>query len=259
MDRKSFDTRMRALECFHHLRLLPATWVVVRVDGRAFTHFTASRFQKPFDAALHDLMVRTARILLEELQGCYAYTASDEISVLLTRDWALFDRKLEKVVSISAAIASATFTHLCGVPAHFDSRVWLGAEDVLVIDYFRWRQAEATRCALHSWCYWTLRRAGKSATEATAALAGTSVAEQNALLFQHGINFNDLPAWQRRGTGLYWEHYTKEGYDPIQQRPVLATRRRLKVDQDLPLRDAYAELLWRLIRAHSASSCSPTA
>src|SRR5207249_1656476 len=67
-----------------------------------------------------------------------------------------FDRKLEKVVSLSAGIASAAFTQACGVPVHFDSRVWLGADAALVVDYFRWRQADAARCALHGWCYWTL-------------------------------------------------------------------------------------------------------
>jgi tRNA(His) 5'-end guanylyltransferase len=32
------------------------------------------------------------------------------------------------------------------------------------------------------------------------------------LLFQHGINFNDLPNWQKRGIGLYWETYDKPAY-----------------------------------------------
>jgi tRNA(His) 5'-end guanylyltransferase len=43
---------------------------------------------------------------------------------------------------------------------------------------------------------------------------------KNELLFQHGINFNDLPTWQRRGVGLYWQEYRIAGYDPQQQRAV---------------------------------------
>jgi len=100
MNRDAFDQRMRALECFHDLRLLPGAWVVVRVDGRGFSRFTAPRFDKPFDTALHKLMVQTARVLLDALQGCYAYTESDEISVLCPPEWELFDRKLEKMVSL---------------------------------------------------------------------------------------------------------------------------------------------------------------
>lgn len=47
-----------------------------------------------------------------------------------------------------------------------------------------------------------MRQAGASARKATAALEGASTAAQNELLHHHGVNFNDLPAWQRRGTSL---------------------------------------------------------
>ncbi|MFY0581846.1 hypothetical protein ACN28S_53015 [Cystobacter fuscus] len=52
------------------------------------------------------------------------------------------------------------------MPAVFDSRVWLGVNEDAVLDYFRWRQADATRCALNGWCYWTLRKEGQSAAQA---------------------------------------------------------------------------------------------
>lgn len=41
-------------------------------------------------------MVETAKVLLSELDGIYAYTESDEISVWFPPDWDLFDRSLEK-------------------------------------------------------------------------------------------------------------------------------------------------------------------
>lgn len=234
-----FDARMRAFEYFHDVRLLPDTWVVIRVDGRGFSRFTEARFEKPFDAAFHAMMVATASALLEQLHGVYAYTESDEISVLLRRDWDLFDRGLEKAVSISAGIASAAFTLACGEAAHFDSRVWLGVSNEHVVDYLRWRQADATRCALNGWCYWTLRKEGRSVREATRYLDRMPVSEKNELLFTRGTNFNDLPAWQRRGTGLYWEEYEKSGFDPIRKETVTAKRRRVKVDEELPMKEAY--------------------
>ena len=104
-----FERRMRALECFHTLRFVPGAWLILRLDGRGFSRLTESRFEKPFDPRFHDAMVQTAQVDLEDLQGLYAYTESDEISVLFSRDWALFDRELEKVVSISAGLASAAF------------------------------------------------------------------------------------------------------------------------------------------------------
>ncbi len=249
MDNQSFENRMRELEYFHNLRLLPETWVIVRVDGRSFSGFTESRFEKPFDLEFHKLMVQTAQTLLEEMQGIYAYTESDEISVLFPLNWDFFNRSLEKIVSISASIASATFTHVAGTVVCFDSRVWLGANQSQVVDYFRWRQADANHYALNSWCYWTLRKLGKSATRSTAELKNQSVAFKNELLFHNGINFNDLPTWQRRGTGLYWEKYTKQGYNPIEKENVVRLRRRIKIDGTLPMKEDYGQFIAEIINA----------
>ena len=243
MDNDEFERRMRALEYFHALRAIPGAWIVLRVDGRSFTRFTADRFEKPFDATLHGYMVATARALLTDLHGLYVYTESDEISLLLPPTWSLFDREVEKLVSISAAIASATFTHACGAIAQFDSRIWLGLDEQQVVDYFRWRQEDAARGSLHSACYWLLRKEGRSEREATDALHRASIADKNELLFTRGVNYNDLPTWQRRGAAVRWEVYEKAGYNPQTQEPVMAQRRRMRVDEDLPMKDAYADYL----------------
>ena len=49
----------------------------------------------------------------------------------------------------------------------------------LVVDYFRWRQEDATRNALNAHCYWLLRKEGKSMKDATNALLRLSVTEKN--------------------------------------------------------------------------------
>jgi tRNA(His) 5'-end guanylyltransferase len=82
---------------------------------------------------------------------------------------------------------------------------------------------------------------------AVLALRGQDKASQNELLFQHGINFNDLPAWQRRGVGLYWESYRKPGFDPLRAEPVMAERRRIRIDAELPMAEAYEDLVRRLL------------
>src|SRR5688572_3636404 len=115
--------------------------------------------------------------------------------------------------STSMACVSCPARGLCFVSmvaAQFDCRIWMGAQKELVLDYFRWRQADAARCALNGWAYWTLRKAGRTVEEATTALHSQSVAYKNELLFQNGINFNDVPTWQKRGTGVYWETFQKE-------------------------------------------------
>lgn len=105
-------------------------------------------------------------------------------------------------------------------------------------DYSRWRSEDAHRNALNAHCYWRLRREGRGVADATAMLARLSVAEKNALLFQRGVNFNDLPNWQKRGTGLYRETYAKETRNPRMGVTVLAERRRIKLDSGPPMKDA---------------------
>jgi tRNA(His) guanylyltransferase len=254
MKTDDLESRMRRLEWFHSLRALPGVWPIVRVDGRSFSRLTESMFQKPFDPQFHGFMTATASALLETLQGLYCYTESDEISILLPRQSDLFDRELEKLVSVSAGVASATFTHQFGkAVAHFDGRLCLAANGSLVVDYFRWRQADAARCALNGWCYWTLRKDGQNVGEATKALEGMSIADKNELLFQRGTNFNDVPAWQRRGTGIYWKTFEKPGTNPKTGVTVTALRRRIHVDDELPVGDDYATFIQSLVAADEAA------
>jgi tRNA(His) 5'-end guanylyltransferase len=172
--------------------------------------------------------------------GC---THSDEISVVLPPGFDIFSREVEKLVSVSAGICSAAFTSAAGVPGHFDARLWIGASADDVADYFSWRQSDAARSALSMWCYWTLRQNGSSAREATSALRRATSAEQNELLWQHGINFNDVPAWHKRGAGLSWQAYEKTGVDPRTGAETTAVRRRLHLDNELPVKDEYRALV----------------
>ncbi|MEV0404482.1 tRNA(His) guanylyltransferase Thg1 family protein [Actinoallomurus sp. NPDC050550] len=251
MRSNELEARMRALEWFHSLTVLPGAWSVIRVDGRSFSRFTEDRFDKPFDARFSGFMTETARALVTELGGRYAYTESDEISVLLDRSSDLFGREVEKLVSIAASVATAAFTLAVGEAVHFDARVWVGTGVGDVVDYFSWRQADAARCALNGWCYWTLRGEGRSRREATRMLQHTSVADKNELLFARGVNFNDVPVWQRRGIGLWWESFERPGRDPVRG-AVTAVRRRLHVESDLPMKDDYRDLVRRIAEAEES-------
>lgn len=249
MNNDLFESKMRSLEYFHNLKLLPETYTVIRVDGRSFSNFTYnSKFDKPFDLTFHSWMIETTKALVNELGGIYGYTESDEISILFPTDWDLFNRSVEKLVSISASIASSTFTCLSSSIVSFDSRLISLVNKSQVVDYFLWRQADATRCALNGYSYWTLRSLGHSARKATSILDEKTKEFKNELLFENGINFNEVPTWQRRGTGIYWETYEKVGYNPLTKEEVLTTRRRLKVDEDLPRKDDYGSFIEKLLK-----------
>ncbi len=244
------DKKMRVFETAADLCVLPGMYMVARLDGRSFTRLTKEvcQFEAPFDVRFRDLMVATAESLMTcGFRVLYAYTESDEISLLFDPEEQLFGRKLRKYNSTLAGEASAQFSVRLGQPATFDSRISQLPSAELVVDYFRWRIEDAARNALNSWCYWTLRKEGQNEQQATKRLLGLSVSQKNELLFQYGINFNELPSWQKRGVGLYWEEYDKPSVNPITKEEVTARRRRIRTDLDLPMKDEYGQFVRSLI------------
>lgn len=234
--------KMRRFETAADFCVLPGLYMAARLDGRNFTRLTKEvhSFEAPFDERFRDYMVATTEHLMQcGFRVVYGYTQSDEISLLFHRDETTFERKLRKYTSILAGEASARFSLLLGDVAAFDCRISQLPTVELVCDYFRWRHEDAHRNALHAHCYWLLRKQGKTVAEATEALHKMSVARKNELLFSAGINFNNLPNWQKRGVGLFWESYEKLAENPISGEAVTVQRRRLKVEFELPMKDQY--------------------
>jgi len=240
------------MEFLHSLQILPQAWIVVRVDGSGFSKLTNENFEKPFDEKFHDLMMGTAQTLLAKLQGIYCYSFSDEISVVLPPTWDLFERRWEKTLSVSAGIASSHFTHLYGKPVHFHSHIWVGAREPLLMDYLCWKQANALRHAIYEWCYWTLRKEGYGRGEATKELKGKSWEGKVEFLLRKGINFKEIPLWQRRGAGIYWKKYQKQGFNPKREETVLVMRRRVEVVERLPEKEQYRKWLQGILEGDSS-------
>lgn len=92
-----------------------------------------------------------------------------------------------------------------GRPAVFDCRLIPLPNIGYVVDYFRWRQEDSHRNSLNGYCYWLLRDQGISATEVQKRISGISIGEKNELLFSMGVNYNDLPSWQKRGVGMFFK------------------------------------------------------
>lgn len=248
------DVKMRVFETAHDLSVLPGLYLIARIDGRSFTRLTKEihKFESPFDVRMRDYMVETTAHLMNcGFRVVYGYTQSDEISLLFNLDEELFGRKTRKYNSILAGEASAKFSLLLGDLACFDCRIVELPGIDLVCDYFRWRNEDAQRNALSAHCYWALRKDGLGVNEATARLSGMSVSLKNELLFQYGTNFNDVPGWQKRGVGLYWEEYEKQALNPKTGESVTAIRRRIKRDLELPMREEYSAFVRTLVTQHS--------
>ncbi len=163
MRKDSLGDRMKNnYENRNRIYLNRRTPVIIRLDGRAF-HTLTKHLEKPYDKDFIEVMQKTAEFLVNEVQGCsFAYVQSDEISLLLTDfdkfdTQAWFDYNVQKIISISASLATAKFNELwckneklykitknsnpCAV---FDARCFNIPEDE-VKNYFIWRQQDWVR------------------------------------------------------------------------------------------------------------------
>ncbi len=246
------DKKLRIYETAHDFCVPPNLYIVARIDGRGFTRLTKEThpFERPFDVKFRDLMIETVKHLMTcGFNVVYGYTESDEISLLFDINEAAFSRKVRKFNSVLAGEASAKFSLLLGDIGAFDCRISQLPRIQDVEDYFRWRNEDAHRNALNAHCYWVLRKQGESAIQATKTIEGRPTAFKNELLFQQGINFNELPNWQKRGVGLYWKNVEKEGWNPVKETVVHSTRREIEIDIDLPMGDAYNAFIRERIHA----------
>ena len=204
--------------------------VAIRIDGKAFHTFTRG-FQKPFDEVLIKSMQGTMKYLCENIQGCVlGYTQSDEITLILVdykklTSSAWFDYEVQKICSIAASMATMAFNNAFGLNieketlgfsdkdgnivdkdkyklylthlnsslngAMFDARCFnIPKEEVTNLVY--WRQLDASRNSIQM-----VGQANFSHKE----LQNKSCNDiQDMLMTQKGINWNDLPTYQKRGS-----------------------------------------------------------
>jgi len=195
-------------------KLLPSTYIVVRIDGRGFTKFCeAHNYEKPNDIRGVSLMNRAAQAVMDYFQDIWlAYGQSDEYSFVLKKNTTLFNRRAEKIATtITSCFASAFVLHfkdffpnevLKDVPM-FDGRCVCYPDEKILKDYLSWRQVDCHINNLYNTCFWELVKREKLSTEdAHKRLKGTQSGEKNEILFKFGINYAKEPAIWRKGTIL---------------------------------------------------------
>jgi tRNA(His) 5'-end guanylyltransferase len=222
--------------------LLPRRiYTIIRLDGKAFHSYTRG-LQRPFDQGLMDDMDNTAKFLCENIQGCkLAYVQSDEISLVLadfdditTEAW--FDGNVQKITSISAAMAAAKFNQLRlgrtmipnldevrarhqefpngknwahllldpnplieGKLAFFDSRVFTIPDPVEVENYLIWRQQDATRNSIQM---------AAQSMFSHKELQGVNCNQlQEKMWSERAVNWYDYPDGFKRGRCVVKETY----------------------------------------------------
>jgi tRNA(His) guanylyltransferase len=255
-----FESKMRRYESFHGLTVLAGAYPIIRVDGRAFhTHTEKLGFTRPFDRFFHECMQQTAEALLNSMEGVYAYTESDEISVVMRPNSDIFGRGVEKLVSTSAATATAVFNSYLGsmgvkhgltagqYACTFDSRVITAPNLSVVTDYFAWRQSDSARNCLNAYAFWLQVNQGKTRRSVGKSLEGVPVSEKHEILYRSGINFAELPGWQKNGSGLYSESYKKSVVHPKTGEQIEVNRRRTVRNEDLPTGSDYRGFVSALV------------
>jgi len=184
------------------------THTIIRIDGKAFHTYTRG-LARPFDEQFMQDMDATACFLCANMQGVrFAYVQSDEISVLLTdfekpTTSAWFDGNVQKMVSISASLATAKFNELRpGKLAFFDSRVFSIPFVSEVENYFIWRQQDATRNSISNVA---------ASLYTHKELNGKNNEQKQEMIFQKGLNWNNFPARCKRGRMVIKEPFEQRG------------------------------------------------
>jgi tRNA(His) guanylyltransferase len=183
---------------------LPGLPVVIRLDGKTFSKWTRG-LERPYDSRLSDLMVETTRHLVKETGACIGYTQSDEITLVLaphgpnSEPW--LGGKLQKLVSITASQATAFFNaavlqaipEKAGKLAVFDSRAWVVPSREEAVNALLWRELDATKnsISMATRHYYSHKQMHKK-----------TGSEMQDMLHAVGVNWNDYPAFFKRGSFL---------------------------------------------------------
>lgn len=183
-------------------KLMPLVPALARIDGRGFSRF-AEGLERPYDARLSRMMIETTRFLVSETGARVGYTQSDEISLVWheqdPKKEIFFGGRIQKMVSVLAALATVELNRQLteSMPDYaakrpvFDCRVWSVPTLEEAANALLWREQDATKNSISM--------AARACFDHE-ALMGKSGADKQDMLHSRGINWNDYPAFFKRGT-----------------------------------------------------------
>lgn len=226
---------MKDFEVYSSLKVPKNSKIIVRLDGRSF--HTLARdldLEKPYDENFYRVISKVCEDLFEEFAPLFVYAFSDEISLLL--DNVPFDGRVEKIDSVIASFASGSFVMHYDAqfkkPPAFDSRIIPVSNDD-ILKYFKWRQDESWRNCVNSHGISYLK-SKYSNSEANDKINGMSQSEVHELLFQNGINLNDVDTYKKRGIGIYRKNKEVVGFNKKENKNQTSYRSYVYTDWQLP-------------------------
>lgn len=216
---KDLSTRMKEYESAYKYKLTPRSYVIIRLDGKGFSKYT-SKLTKPFDIDFSNAMDETAKALCKEFNCKFAYTQSDEISLLITdignlEAEMIHGGTIQKICSLTASVATAKFNEIRNMQflmdldkevltdsvendfvvdfpkqAFFDSRVFIVPNQMEVLNYMIFRQQDGTRNSISMAAHALM---GHKATQ------NKSGSEKQDMMIEKGVNWNNYPVKFKRG------------------------------------------------------------
>ena len=227
---------MKEFEVYSSLRVSKNSKIIMRLDGRSF-HSLARDLEliKPYDENFYKVISEVCRDLFEEFSPLFVYTFSDEISLLF--DNVPFDGRIEKLDSVIASFTSSSFvihydTQFKKPPA-FDSRI-IPINDGDIFKYFKWRQDECWRNCVNSHGISYLK-SKYSNSQANDKIKGMNLSDIHELLFQNGINLNDVETYKKRGIGIYRKNKKVVGFNKKENKNQTSYRSQIYADWELPI------------------------
>lgn len=234
---------MKGYERLARTSVSQRSYVMVRVDGKAFHTFTKG-MDRPCDTSLIEAMNAAADALCKQVDGAVmAYTQSDEISVLFTdlrgentHMW--FSGQVQKIVSVTASIATAAFNMALQPDefALFDSRVFVLPDVETVQRYFGWRQRDCIKnsIAMTAQSYFSHKQLlGKNTNEVLDMLADRQPEAPDWYALPRGFQIGRMTCretWQ--DTTTYTHRKTGEVITVPVQRSQWVTRPAELFDED---------------------------
>lgn len=214
--------RIKGYENITRSFLLPRSYTMIRVDGRAFSSYTKN-LKRPFDLELNQDLDATWMYLCQNIQNAkLGYAQSDEFSLLLTdfddvTTQQFFGGNIQKICSVVASMAAAKFNIL---RAMRKSKTWQNSnvlatthEDLDWINRYQLAEFDCRVFTVPNWIeayntfYWRWKDCEKNSISQVASahfshkeLQGKNGAERQEMLWAgKGINWSTFDESLKNG------------------------------------------------------------